>query len=231
MELTTILSLAKDADPKSSGIYMIYCKEDNKAYIGQSKNIYRRFLNHKNHLISGKHDNSYLYRAYVKYGISSFRFCVLELCDFSELNNKEEYYISLIGKEHLFNIGKIGDVLPVSEETKKKLSEKRKNRIFTMETREKIGKAHKGKKLSEETKQKLKEANLGKKHSKETLEKMSKTRLGKKRKPHSKETKKKLSEKNKGYKHTEETKKKMSNSHKGKPAWNKGLKFKKIELI
>ena len=81
-----------------------------------------------------------------------------------------------------------------SEETKKKISETKKNSNNVSclkgvprseETKKKISEAKKGntccvgRKLSEETKKKMSEANIGKTHSKETKRKMSETRKGK----------------------------------------------------
>ena len=62
---------------------------------------------------------------------------------------------------------------PVSEETRRKLSEIGKGRIFSEEHKEKIGKAHKGKILSEETKKKIGNAQRGKTVSEETRKKLS----------------------------------------------------------
>ena len=86
---------------------------------------------------------------------------------------------------------------PMSEESKKKLSEAHKGKSVW----------NKGKKLSEETKKKLSETHKGKKLSEEA--------------------RKKMSEAHKGKHHSEETKKKLSEANKGKPSWNKGKKMSK----
>lgn len=37
--------------------------------------------------------NSYLYRSFRKYGLENFSFRIIELCDQSDLNNREQYWI------------------------------------------------------------------------------------------------------------------------------------------
>jgi hypothetical protein len=65
----------------------------------------------------------------------------------------------------------------LSEETKKKISEKiselQKGKKHSEETKKKISESHKGKILSEEHKRKLSESHKGKKFSEETKQKMS----------------------------------------------------------
>ena len=91
---------------------------------------------------------------------------------------------------------------PVSEETRRKLSEIGKGRIFSEEHKEKIGKAHKGKILSEETKKKIGESHVGNQY-----------RLGI---AHTEKSKKQMSEAHKGKILSEETKKKIGNAQRGK---------------
>ena len=86
----------------------------------------------------------------------------------------------------------------LSEETKKKISQKMKGRKQNEETKRKISIAKKGKVLSEEHRKKLSLAKIGKRHTEESKKKMSishkanpvKSMLGKKV---SDETKKKMS--------------------------------------
>lgn len=78
------------------GIYKITNKITNKSYIGQSRDIKKRWNNHK---IASKNpsDNSYdypLYKAFRKYGIDNFVFEILEECEIKELNNKEQFWIN-----------------------------------------------------------------------------------------------------------------------------------------
>lgn len=77
------------------GIYSITNKINGKRYIGQSININRRFIEHKNDPfnINCKDYDMAIYRAIRKYGLDNFNFEILEQCDKSELNDKEIYWI------------------------------------------------------------------------------------------------------------------------------------------
>lgn len=70
------------------GIYKITNKINGKVYIGQSRDIMRRWRQHK----TSKLDYP-LYRAFQKYGIDNFEFTVLEECDIQLLNSRELFYI------------------------------------------------------------------------------------------------------------------------------------------
>lgn len=78
-----------------TGIYKITCLVDNKAYIGQSVSIKRRWATHRRELAAGTHYNQYLQRAYNKYGKNNFVYEILELCPQHKLNEREQFYISL----------------------------------------------------------------------------------------------------------------------------------------
>lgn len=191
------------------GIYKI-TSPSGKVYIGQSRDIKKRWSSHRR---SGR--TTKLYSSFRKYGVKYHKFEViheLKECDASqdEMDRLEQYYMDLY-REHgfeLLNLQEAGRSAVPSEETRRKMSE-----------------AQKGKKVSEETKRKLSKINSGKnhpkygtKHSKETRDKISKANKGNKR---SEEVKKKLSELKKGNKnmlgksHTEETKNKISMAKKG----------------
>jgi group I intron endonuclease len=94
------------------GIYTITCIADNKVYVGQSQNIKFRFNIHKSHLRHKKHRNSYLQRAWDKYGENNFIFEVKEICSIGELNDKEVFWIKKLGSNHRdkgFNLTDGGD--------------------------------------------------------------------------------------------------------------------------
>ena len=77
-----------------TGIYKITNIINNKVYIGQSKNILKRWTSHKNRaFVDNKEYDKYLYRAFRKYGLENFTFEVLEECSEDELNEKEMQYI------------------------------------------------------------------------------------------------------------------------------------------
>lgn len=78
-----------------SGIYCITNIQNQKCYIGSSKNLYSRKYSHFNKLKTNKHCNMYLQRAYNKYGENSFVFYVLELCDIKQLKLREIHWMNL----------------------------------------------------------------------------------------------------------------------------------------
>lgn len=70
------------------GIYKIENKINGKVYIGQSRDILRRWRQHKVCRLQYP-----LYLAFQKYGIENFEFTVLEECSVDLLNGRELYYI------------------------------------------------------------------------------------------------------------------------------------------
>ena len=59
-----------------SGIYKIVNKVNGKYYVGGSKNIHKRWLEHKGLLRRNIHDNGHLQNAWNKYGEATFDFIV-----------------------------------------------------------------------------------------------------------------------------------------------------------
>lgn len=209
----------------TSGIYEIKNMLNNKRYIGSSKNIENRTITHIAQLEEQKHHSIKLQRSWNKYGQGSFIFNIIELCESSNLIEREQFYIDLYNS---YNKGY--NCLPLARSS---LGYK-----FTLEQKEKLSSIRKGKKrkpCSKETKENISKANKGKKrnpHSKETKRKISaahklsghsiseearelarKQNLGK---SVSQETKNKISISSKGRKLSSEHKAKISNAHKGK---------------
>lgn len=77
-----------------SGVYAIYCKSNNKLYIGSAVNFHARLKRHLYHLRNDKHHSIKLQRAFNKYEIENFIFIILENVDKSELLDKESYWIN-----------------------------------------------------------------------------------------------------------------------------------------
>jgi group I intron endonuclease len=129
------------------GIYKI-TSPSNKVYIGQSKDIKKRWRDYKH-----SKNQIRLNRSFEKYSIESHTFEILEECCSEDLNKRENYYqvyYNVLGENGL-NC-KITDIKTkkyiFTEESKKKMSEGRmgsKNHRF-------------GKKLSQELKDKLLES-------------------------------------------------------------------------
>lgn len=82
--------------PHKSGIYKIENLINKKVYIGQSKDIYKRYHNHHKSDCYNNKSPSYnfqIYQAIRKYGEENFSITVLELCDLEELDEKEIFWI------------------------------------------------------------------------------------------------------------------------------------------
>ena len=75
------------------GIYCIENVINNKKYIGLSRDIYRRWLEHRSELNRGTHVNQYLQHSWNFYGEDVFKFYIVELCKPENLSDKERYYI------------------------------------------------------------------------------------------------------------------------------------------
>lgn len=181
----------------SCGVYLIFNKTSEKAYIGSSVNIEERFNHHKSYLRRNKHGNEHLQRSWKIYGETSFEFSILETCLEEELGIREIFYceqynclscgynIALIQENRSFKISpesykkavatrtKNGNLYP-SEETKRKISQANKGRIaafkrqkHTEEAKKKLSEAAKNRIVSKETKDKISKAKKGRKFTKE----------------------------------------------------------------
>lgn len=111
------------------GIYIITCLVNGRVYIGQSKHIQKRWLEHKEELQKGSHCNNHLQNAWNKYGEKSFVFSVLELCPDTKLTEREQYWIDYYGginSKGTYNFREAGSRGSMSEETRKIMSENTK---------------------------------------------------------------------------------------------------------
>ena len=170
---------------KVCGVYCIENMINNKRYIGQSVDIYKRWKHHKNELNNGKHHNYHLQSSWNSYGESCFKFYILENCDISLLDNREIYYINFYNTKNCdygynLNDGGSGNQAP-SYEIRRRMSENHAD--VSGENNPNYGKH-----MSEETKRKMianrntckgkDHPNYGKPLSNETKEKLSKIRKG-----------------------------------------------------
>lgn len=79
-----------------AGIYKITNKVNERVYIGQGKNITRRWHEHVKALSKGRHHSYKLQKDYEQFGIENFTFeiierCSIDLLDTRELSNIEKY--------------------------------------------------------------------------------------------------------------------------------------------
>lgn len=140
------------------GIYEIKNILNDKRYIGQSRQLERRLLTHRNLLNKNKHFNRHLQSAWHEYGAQNFEFNIIETCDKMNLNDRETYW-KLFYDPNTYNLGNTGNVHTVSVETREKISKTINNYMKSLtaeERKQKFGhKKNVGKKLNEETKARI----------------------------------------------------------------------------
>ena len=77
-------------------IYVGRCLPTNKVYVGSSRNGKRRPLNHILDLNKQRHSNTYLQRAWNKYGENKFVWHIVEICSEAELKERETWWIGFM---------------------------------------------------------------------------------------------------------------------------------------
>lgn len=218
------------------GIIYKYTSPSGKCYIGQTINEKQRKQRHKRYSINGVVTK--FYTAVRKYGWENFEYEVLftidnddKKCVHDKLNEMEIYYIHKYDSfNNGYNMTPGGDGggrhgHPMSEETKKRLSERMKSNNpahnMTDEWRQHIGDSQRGKKRSDEFKQqrseKMKQNNPMK--NPDVAKKCGLSKIGKSL---SEEHKQKISEANKGIIRSKEFKQQLSEIAKARPRDAKG---------
>lgn len=132
------MKLNRKRDLNKCGIYCIRNKNNNKVYIGKSKNIYSRIKQHINLLNKkSKNENRYLIHSWFKYGRDSFEYEVLEyfeIIDDKVLKEKELFWINQYestNKDKGYNLRIDSETkCIVSHETRIVLSESQKRRYI-----------------------------------------------------------------------------------------------------
>ena len=149
------------SDFSFSGIYKWTNEINKKVYIGQSINIYKRFLDYK----KGRF-NQYMKRAIDKYGIDNFTIEILERnIDEDKLDEYEQKWIDYYESYKNENGYNIAPIAGTTRGIKKSLDERMQ---MSIRASQRIGEMNPfyGKVHSDETKQKISKANSGKfKHS------------------------------------------------------------------
>lgn len=158
-------------EDKIIGIYMIRCKINGKCYVGQSTNIKSRWRSHKYNLKHNKHSSKEMNKDWNAYGEDNFEFKIIQRCTKDELEELEKKYtIEFKAYDGGYNqiIGSYREGYVYTEEQKKKVGESvsgEKNGFYgkqhTEETKNKISKKKKGIKLSEEHKKRISEGIKG----------------------------------------------------------------------
>jgi group I intron endonuclease len=164
------------------GIYKIQNKKDNKLYIGYSSDIKKRFTVHKCYLKKGLHENSYLQRAWNKYGEENFLFEIIELCKLDNCIELEDSYVKLFksnNRRYGYNlaitgvgsIGKMPKYIIEKAQKTKKINALKRGYYFTPETIKKQADGRRGFKHTAEAKLKIKAASTGRKKTKDVTQK------------------------------------------------------------
>lgn len=137
------------------GIYKI-TNPKGKIYIGQSVNIEKRFKHY--HYNDCKSQNK-LHNSFNKYNVVNHVFEIIEECKENELTEKEGYYQDFYNSikkglncRRVTTIDKTGYL---SEETKIKIGNANRGRIYSKKVLENIRKLRKNRIISDETKLKL----------------------------------------------------------------------------
>ena len=137
-------------------IYILKNKINNKCYIGQTRNSFKK------RLVEHFNGDFCIGKALKKYGSDNFTKIMVE-CPDSDLNKKEIQYIktynSVAPNGYNLTNGNTGAYL--TEEHKRKISESKKGHKTSEKTKRKISEANKGRVFTEEHKRKLSEAKKG----------------------------------------------------------------------
>lgn len=145
------------------GIYCFENKINGKRYIGKSKDIEARYKAHTKKAIN---DGTYFHNALKKYGVDAFNFTILEECEESKLNEREEYYIShfdTYNNGYNMTLGGDGgdtltnhpDIINIGKKISKKLTKPKQPKLKVKHTSPMKGRHH-----TEESKQKINETKL-----------------------------------------------------------------------
>lgn len=156
-----------------AGIYMIKNIVNGKVYIGSSTNIRKRWNQHRCYLEGNKHHCKALQNSYNKHGKINFEYILVETCESSILEIREQFWIDKYwGKTTCYNAFRTaysvsGENHPMfgnthSPESRAKIKEARSRQIISHspETRKKIGRP--GKKMPIEHINKMVAARNGK---------------------------------------------------------------------
>jgi len=181
----------------TSGVYMITCANTGKKYIGSSVNVGKRLNDHVKQLREGTHCNSYLQRAWNKYGEDSFKLSVVLCCDKKNLLFYEQRAIDV------FQAHKSCKGYNICPNARSRYGAK-----FTEESKQRLSASRKGKYVGEQN------HNYGKPMKAVVRRKISESLMGRFRGEQSPSY---------GRHHSEETRRKIGEAGKGRPAWNKGL--------
>lgn len=171
------------------GIYAAICKEDGRAYVGQSINIEKRWRQHAAMIRCG--EQRHFYNAVRKYGESAFDWIVVQECEQDQLDFFEMFWVGIFGS---FNTGFNYSIGGAGKRRRKhsaasieKMRAIKLGKTRTPEARRKTSESLMGRPRSQEWKDKV----TGQKRSDEARARMALAQAGR---TFSEETRKKMSE-------------------------------------
>lgn len=191
------------------GVYGIWCEANEKWYVGQSRDIEKRWKRHQSNLEKNQHDNCILQRTWNLHGESAFLWVIFERVPHQDLASAElrisNQLSSMVPTGFNLKVGEFQGV--ISAETRTKMSRAKLGRKCgppSAQTKAKISAALTGKKLPPEvlaraiakrppyplglvpsaaTRAKISKSKMGHLVSEETRAKLSAAHLGRKQTP------------------------------------------------
>ena len=157
----------------NSGIYTIENTIDCKLYVGYTKDFHKRRRCHWSELERGVHANDHLQRAVNLYGIDKFKFEILEEWSEDMLVCMEHWWCMMLNvhnDKYGYNINITHPhkkYASMSEQAKRRSSEKQKGREFTQEHKDRIREKRKSQVITEQHKQRTRQTILGRKDTDE----------------------------------------------------------------
>ena len=165
-------------DGRICGIYTITNTTSGKVYVGQSIDIRKRWVGHRNALDIGRHKNPHLQSAWCLYGEDNFKFAVVIECQQNELTSKEQLILDNVPMDLRYNVGpcvatpRLGcRHTPETIQRLREIALARPPR--SLETRMKMSRSMKGRTVSEQTRIKLAKSQRGRIYSAESKDRMS----------------------------------------------------------
>jgi group I intron endonuclease len=128
---------------RRSGIYSLVNTVTGRRYVGQAANLFRRSQAHVMSLRRGAHYNTYLQRAWNKYGESAFEFRIVCFCSVFQLDEQERVLLEADFPKYNLLSG------PTAPPAGKPLARAHRARI---------GAKHRGKVMSEDARRRMREA-------------------------------------------------------------------------
>lgn len=126
------MDIERKEENQICGIYSIENILNNRVYVGSSKCIYKRILDHRSDLRKNKHSNYKLQHDWNIYGEEYFHFNILCSCNLDQRTEKEQYYMDEL--KPFYNIERIiYPIMTPSKERKEKISQTLKKRYKSKE--------------------------------------------------------------------------------------------------